>query len=238
VLPKHFCLEIFAGTARITSALLRRGLRAFPIDICLHQSHNLLDVHVEHRIIHLLESGRVQFLWLGMPCTSFSVARKNDGVGPGPLRDDDNLFGFKSLTGKNLQKVQDGNNLLRLSLRLLAVCEQHGIPYALENPMSSFAWKMPNMKKFIAQFRPQLIHLDYCCFGEMWKKPTTLMGNFWNMATLALRCRSSSNICSNTLQPHVRLTGVDDNGVFMTLKAQPYPLEFCKAVANLITMAN
>jgi hypothetical protein len=72
----------------------------------------------------------------------------------------------------------------------------------------------------------------------MWKKPTTLMGNFWNMATLALRCRSSSNICSNTLQPHVRLTGVDDNGVFMTLKAQPYPLEFCKAVANLITMAN
>ena len=100
VLPKHFCLEIFAGTARITSALLRRGLRAFPIDICLHQSHNLLDVHVEHRIIHLLESGRVQFLWLGMPCTSFSVARKNDGVGPGPLRDDDNLFGFKSLGGK------------------------------------------------------------------------------------------------------------------------------------------
>ena len=83
----------------------------------LHQSHNLLDVHVEHRIIHLLDSGRVQFLWLGMPCTSFSVARKNDGVGPGPLRDDDNLFGFKSLTGKNLQKVQDGNNLLRLSLR-------------------------------------------------------------------------------------------------------------------------
>ena len=36
---------------------------------------------------------------------------------------------------------------------------------------------------------------------------------------------------------HVRLTGLDDNGVFMTLKAQPYPQQFAAAVASLATIA-
>lgn len=104
--------------------------------------------------------------------------------------------------------------------------------------MSSFAWKMPNMRKFMSSFSPMVAHLDYCQYGEDWKKPTTILGNFWPLTGLALRCNSSNNICSSTKKPHIRLTGVDHNGVFLTLKAQPYPRAFCQQVANLLTKAS
>ena len=138
-LPPRFALEIFAGTARITKALHTVGFYAFPIDICIAEHHNLLDTYVERDILHLLQSGRVSFLWLGMPCTSFSRARKWDGLGPGPLRDLFHLNGFSWLNDADKKKVRTGNDLLRVSLRFLQVCEQLSIPYALENPSSSYA---------------------------------------------------------------------------------------------------
>ena len=100
------------------------------------------------------ESGRVCFLWVGMPRTSFSIARKWDGKGPGPLRDADHLWGFNWLSGKDLAKVRQGNQLLCFSLRCMRLCEKYRIPYALENPMSSFAWLMPPVQHFIDDFAP------------------------------------------------------------------------------------
>ena len=69
--PRHFTLEIFAGTARLSQALRKVGVSCFPIDICLFPSHDVLDPQVEHSIRHFLCSHRVKFVWLGMPCTSF-----------------------------------------------------------------------------------------------------------------------------------------------------------------------
>ena len=47
---------------------------------------------------------------------------------------------------------------------------------ALENPSSSYAWEMPQMKRFISHFSPKFAWLDFCQYGEDWKKPTTIMG--------------------------------------------------------------
>ena len=41
-------------------------------------------------------------------------------------------------------------------------------------------------------------------------------------------------MCSRTLKRHVVLQGVDSDGVVMTLRAQPYPLSLCAALAGLI----
>ena len=228
--PQHFALEVFAGTARICSALQRRGLKCYPIDICLFPSHNVLDIHIEHILVHWLQSGRVNFIWFGMPCTSFSQARKHDGVGPGPLRDYDHLWGLPGLGRNDRQKVFTGNQLLRFTIRLLTLCEQFGIPYALENPYSSYAWHMPPLARFIRKFQPYVVHLDFCQFGECWKKPTTVMGNFWNVPSIARRCSGTFGKCSATSAPHVPLTGLASNGLFRTLLAQPYP----QALAHLV----
>ena len=228
--PQHFALEVFAGTARICSALQRRGLKCYPIDICLFPSHNVLDIHIEHILVHWLQPGRVNFIWFGMPCTSFSQARKHDGVGPGPLRDYDHLWGLPGLSRNDRQKVFTGNQLLRFTIRLLTLCEQFGIPYALENPYSSYAWHMPPLARFIRKFQPYVVHLDFCQFGECWKKPTTVMGNFWNVPSIARRCSGTFGKCSATSAPHVPLTGLASNGLFRTLLAQPYP----QALAHLV----
>ena len=103
--------------------------------------------------------------------------------------------------------------------------------------MSSFAWQMPLLKRFVCEFSPTIIHLDYCQFGEEWQKPTTLLGMHWNMAPLAKRCSNGGRLCSATQRPHVRLTGVDSSGIFMTLRAQPYPWAFAHAVASLVAKA-
>ena len=46
----------------------------------------MLDPEVEELIMSQLLHGQVLFVLLGMPCTTFSVARRDDGIGPGPLR--------------------------------------------------------------------------------------------------------------------------------------------------------
>ena len=42
----------------------------------------------------MILGGKVRFCWLGMPCTSFTRARKNDGLGPGPIRSDEYVAGL------------------------------------------------------------------------------------------------------------------------------------------------
>jgi hypothetical protein len=131
-LPKHFALEFFAGTARIFSALRKERIPCFPIDIALFRSHNVLDPPITHTLLNWTSSGRISLVWLGMPCTTFSRARRDDGVGPMPLHDDNHLWGLH-IKPADFRKLSDGNHLFRFTMKVLHLCEQHRVPYVLEN---------------------------------------------------------------------------------------------------------
>lgn len=236
-LPERFSLEIFAGTARVTSMLLQHGFQCYPIDICLSRSHDVLDIGVEHCIINWIMSGRISFIWLGMPYTTFSQARKNDGLGPGPLRSSQHVTGLPNLGWRNWQKVQTGNALLRFTVRIMTMCAQHSVPFALENPRSSFAWDMPPLQNFIRRYQPDFAYLDFCQYEEPWRKPTTIIGKFWPVVQLAKTCNPRFGKCSSTLMPHVPLRGVDASQRFLTLVAQPYPWRLAARVAKLVATA-
>ena len=105
---ESFGLEIFAGTARITTCMLRQGLLTFPIDICIDPTHDILDVHLQHNILHWILGGKVRFCWLGIPCTSFTRARKNDGLGPGPIRSDEYVAGLPFFICQRLEESPYG----------------------------------------------------------------------------------------------------------------------------------
>jgi len=137
-MPPKFCFQLLAGTARVAKCLLKKGLLTFPIGICIDPWQNVLDVHVEHILLHWIQGGHIRFLWVGIPCTSFTRARKYDGVGPGAIRSEHHVCGLPILNCADKKKVRGGNALLQVSLRLLSACEQLGVPYALENPASSF----------------------------------------------------------------------------------------------------
>ena len=233
-LPRLFGLEIFAGTARICQCFNEQCVPMYPIDICLFSGHNVLDKAVEHRIFNWIRSGRVGFIWCGMPCTSFSRARKWDGLGPGPLRSPEALWGLPNLSASDHRKVLTGNNLLLFTLRLLRLCEKCHVPYALENPHSSMAWDIDKMQSFISAFSPSIVYLDYCQFGEIWKKPTRLITRGWDSTPLNMRCHGVSGRCSKTNRPHVPLRGRDYSGLFMTLRAQPYPWQMAHMVAEQV----
>lgn len=232
-LPRHFALDIFAGTARISRAVHSSDSPMYPIDTCLFPSHNVLLPSVEQKIFHWIRTGKVWLIWLGMPCTKFSRARKHDGLGPGPLRDDTCLWGLPGLSSYDRHKVSDGNALFFFTLRVLQMCVQYHIPFVLENPLSSMVWLLPPLHKFVEQSQAQYCDLDYCPFGELWKKPTRLLYHMIDLSSMSTRCTGKSNICSLHRRPHVRLTGRDDCNVFLTLKAQPYPWRLCQRFANL-----
>ena len=217
--------------------MLRRGILAFPIDVCIDSGHNLFDIHLQHKILHWINGRRVQFIWLGIPCTSFTRARKHDGLGPGPLRSLTFVSGLHGLSRNDQRKVREGNELLRVSLKILHACELAGVPYALEKPASSFIWDMDIMQQFISKFSVPRVDLDYCQFGEPWKKPTSVIGKFWDMNPLQRKCTTIDKKCCRTQRPHTPLAGRDSSGCFWTLRAQPYPQAFTEVVASQAAIA-
>lgn len=232
--PRRFCIEIFAGTARVSQSLQAVGFTAYPIDICLFPSHNVLNPDVAKGIFNFMRHGRVQLLWIGMPCTTFSRARRNDGLGPGPLRSPEHLWGLLNLKPSDRRKLQEGNQLFRFTIKLLELCEAYSIPYVLENPLTSMAWDMEPMRYFISHYSPKICELDFCMFGEIWRKPTKLLYNFLQLDELNLRCQGKHNICSRSNRPHFALKGRDAAGVFWTLRAQPYPWSLTSKFASLV----
>ena len=112
--------------------------------------HNVLDPAVEHRILNWIANNRVMLVWLGMPCTTFSRARRDDGVGPTPLRDSQHLWGLPHLKRHDRSKLSDGNRIFNFTMKVLHLCQQHDIPYILENPLTSMAWEMPPLQKFVS----------------------------------------------------------------------------------------
>ena len=233
-MPKSSVLEIFAGCCRLTNTLRKQGIDAFAVDICLDKRDDVLSRKVQLEIINLIRHGFVALIWIGMPCTTFSRARKNDGLGPGPLRSDECPMGLPLLNCRDCKKVDEGNHLLAFSCRLIHEAQVKGIPWILENPNSSRAWLTPSLQQVIGQKFVETCVLDFCQFGTPWKKPTALLHERIDLSRVARTCKHAQYKCSRSGKAHVQLLGVDNHGIFMTLRAQPYPYELCEVLAQLI----
>ena len=119
-------------------------------------------------------------------------------------------------------------------ISLFVCCDSvRSIEYHM-NPLSSMAWLMPPIQRFLRTYSPHIIHLDYCQFGEPWRKPTQLLFNYLDLSSVALQCQPFHSNCSHSKRPHLRLAGRDEKGVFWTLRAQPYPTELTDKIAALV----
>lgn len=141
------------------------------------------------------------------------------------------------MTYADHRKVTVGNLLLRWSVRMFRLCIQHHVPIVLENPYSSMAWELPPMRRLMSTPGLHGVSLDYCQFGELWKKPTYLIYYNIDISDLEKQCHSHRGRCSRTKRPHIPLVGVDADGLFMTLKAQPYPWAMCSQLAKCVAKA-
>ena len=161
-----------------------------------------------------------------MPCTTWPRARKFDCLGPPPLRgDNDHLWGRPNLSKKDQLKVVEGNQLLLVTLAILNFCT-----WVLESPWTSRAWLTRPLQHL--QRIASLMKVDYCQFGMPWRKATGLLVLPAECLRPALKiCSPKNQRCSASGRKHTVLQGTDTSGQFLTLRAQPYPVKLCRAIA-------
>ncbi len=158
-------LELFSGCGRLTKSIRRQLKQVFciEVDIVHGPQFDLCRQSVQKEITDLIRSGVVRYVWLGTPCNSWSRARRNDGKGPGPLRDDDQfILGFSSCTPVDAEKIKIGNQLMYFSARIFRLCLQLQIPVILENPHTSRLWLAPPIKHLLTHRRVESGWTDFC----------------------------------------------------------------------------
>eukprot|EP00971_Amphidinium_carterae_P328957 6461121-Amphidinium_carterae.1 len=105
-----------------------------------------------------------------------------------------------------------------------------------ENPQSSLQWFTPQAQHI--QTWPGILDVlvHTCAYGARWKKP--LLFRCWGISgasSLQRVCQSNTHVCVHTLLPHIQLRGCTPHGINWTKLAHSYPVELCRAIANLLS---
>lgn len=200
-------------------------------DIQLGSEFDLLKKSNVDSIIDTIHAGKVAYVHVGLPCQSWSRARRHDGFGPGPLRDDDRyLYGLPNLRPLDWEKVRQGNRLLFNSVRILAACQKSQVPWTLENPMTSRVWETKCIQRLA---KHAVCHkADFCQYGCPWQKATYFLAS--KGLHLNLKNCSGRGVCSRTQKPHTLLQGTNSAGTFTTKVAEPYPFSLCWHIASAV----
>lgn len=231
---KSIGLEIFSGSGHFSRAVRRRLKKVFcaEVDVCHGPQFDLTSPKIQKQLLKLVASGQVAYVWLGTPCNSWSRARRNDGKGPGPLRDDGMyLMGFLDLPPHDLEKIRVGNVLMKFSAKMFRCCLRHNVPIALENPHTSRLWLAPPIKHLLLHKATSDGYTDFCMDGKPFRKRTRLMWANVDLSLALRHCASCKGVCSRTLERHEQLQG-SVGGQFRTLLAQPYPHRLCQRLAS------
>lgn len=226
-------LEIFSGSGRLGQSVFRS--HHWPVllwDIDFGEDYDLTRLQNQRKILEWMRCGYVRSGHLGTPCNSFSRARDQPG-GPPPLRSDDRPLGLANLKIHDALKVKVGNQLMRFTARVLRIALELIIPFTLENPARSRLWICPPI--LAIRRRRHVVHqqVEYCSFGEAWRKSTLFLGIHIDLCPLEPhRCIGSKRgLCKFSGKPHIPLAGRDSSGQWRTKTAEPYPRGLCKVLA-------
>ena len=150
------------------------------------------------------------------------------------LRSAEHVLGLPGLVGRNEEKVELGNQLMRFSCRVAETAIHRRIPGGKENPAYSRLWLCRQVQRLLRHEIVSDIFTDFCQWLEPWRKRTRL--RTWLLARpelLARRC-TGVGICSRTQQPHLVLSRTDASGRFLTSSAEAYPKALCSRLAKCL----
>ena len=186
--------EIFAGSGHLTSAFRKR--RNFtvqpPVELMqrgkVDEKHDILNDLTFEKLCR--EATRPKQLWhFGFPCGSFSIMQNmNKGTRTREKPDGNGT----------LSRERVGNEILRRTIHLCNLLHAHGSFFTLENPATSWAWKMPILKDLLERTGSTAVHLDQCMLGlkipdengilGAAKKPTIFAGSMPNLEIMGISC--------------------------------------------------
>ena len=232
-LEETWVIEIFSGCARFSRACSSHGFHSIAYDIDYGTACDVTNIKVLSSIFRFIRSHRVALVWLGTPCQSWSMARRDDG-GPPPLRSDAFLMGKPGLSSRDKSKVEQGNLFLEISFEICMLCISLNIAWVMENPFTSRIWATKRVQQLI-QEGASLDRIDFCAYGMPWRKATGLLHwNFHNIVSACQTCVSHCGRCGFSGRKHIILSGTDASGQWLTRVAQPYPHKMCQKIAGLL----
>ena len=205
-------VEVFAGKASLSRALLEAGFAVLSVD------HEIKDPQTPIAALDLTtQSGQV-VLWsmleqpnlfavhLGVPCGTSSRARERPvpkhlirlgAPSPKPLRSGAHPLGVPGLSPINQARVDSANTLYKLTLDVTLHCLAKGIGVSIENPANSWTWAVfvallvrdydDSAKRLYNSLQPVLFHS--CCHGGQRKKATQWLSTPDLFASLAAECQ-------------------------------------------------
>ena len=218
-------LELFAGTARLSSAVRNTGKAVLrDVDITNGSHHDLRRRATQCVILHWLQSGFIRFVHMGTPCTVFSRARH-----------------FLRNLEKARERERTGLEFALFTAEVITVCNRYGIQWSLGNPRNSRLFEVPFLQQLLESSMVTRVDLDFCQYGEPYKKPTSIFTSCSLLSTLSRHCnhrrhstvlRGSERVMVEgkwTTQPKTRRAG-----------AYPWMLvkEWAQVISQFLGLAN
>lgn len=208
-------LEVFSGTGRLTEAFGRQGFAtARPIDVLNGSHHDLRRRATQLAILSRVRAGWFSYVHIGVPCTVFSRARH---------------------AIRNVQSAREkerlGIEFLLFSLELVETCIRYKVVWSLENPRSSRIFEFPLMTRLVASPSTFRCDVDFCMYGEAFKKPTTIISSSKCICNLAKSCCHRKHAVVLRGSEQVVVNG-KSKSVPMTQRAGAYPFKLCDAWAQ------
>ena len=225
------------------------------MDIERSDADDLLQQKLWDEIFQELRQGLYDVAVVTPPCNSFSRARCNSVLAPGPVpvRNFNHPWGFPWLSGNNRQLILDHNFLLSQSFATMDICLEVGCDFLFEHPEDlgkttggdkpASVWQLEEMRKFVDSGNAFTFAVFQCHFGAQSPKPTRFVTTFPLAQSFPWQGWPQFDEDRNYLGPlpaacshpfHVRKLIGKENGKWKTADAAAYPPPLCKWLAQLI----
>ena len=211
-------LEIFAGSAKVTSFVAKNGMSVGqPIDLSYSEEFDVQKEWVMRWLSHLISNRLIRCFAVEPPCTSFSIMRRPR------LRSQQFPFGFS--TGDYGTKV--GNELAHRAGQNCHLAANYGVVALWETPFSSYMRHLPIWKIVSSLPEAEEFRSDSCSFGSPHLKSFRFLCVNASTSRLRKRCQCS--------EKHVQIQGSLTKGsaVYVDGLAEAMALMFIDSVALL-----
>lgn len=145
------CLEIFAGSAQLSSALKSEGFQVLAIDhkVFKEQKARLMTLDLTQQagvdvLFETLIHANIAYCHAAPVCGTSSMARDKPlppemaHINSAPLRSSSKPLGLDSLQGKDQARVHAANLLYFVTVCVAWIANKRGFPYSCENPSNSY----------------------------------------------------------------------------------------------------
>ena len=217
VSPKFTLIEIFAGSARITTACRDVGLATGP-PIDINTGYDLLTKRDQDDVWDIIKNGLPTVIFMAPVCTSWSSL---SNVLP---------------EAERLRRRAASYPLVEFCAELATYQQQRHRYFIIENPETSQMWNTEPMRDIENMTGVQNSSVHMCGYGlkdpnsgMAMKKPMSFLHNIPMelFSRVIRRCRGDHE--------HQRIEGASPGHGSRAVLSQIYPWSFCKQLAEVIT---